>query len=47
MFEEMNRAIAVAGMHPPIDRSFDFEDARGAYEYLLGASHSGKVTIRL
>ena len=47
MFEEMNRAIAVGSMRPPIDRSFDFEDARDAYEHLLGASHAGKVTIRL
>jgi len=45
MFEDMNRAIALHGLKPRIDRSFGFEQARAAYEHLAGASHAGKVTI--
>jgi NADPH:quinone reductase-like Zn-dependent oxidoreductase len=47
MFEDMNRAIALHGMHLPIGRSFGFEEARAAYDYLDGATHTGKVTIRM
>lgn len=47
MFEEMNRAIALHGMRLPIGRSFGFEDARAAYDHLDGATHTGKVTIRM
>ncbi|MBI1396648.1 MAG: zinc-binding dehydrogenase [Betaproteobacteria bacterium] len=47
MFEDMNRAIALNGMRPHIGRSFGFEDARGAYDYLLSAAHAGKVTITM
>lgn len=47
MFEEMNRAIDLHGMHLPIGRSFGFEEARAAYDYLDSAAHTGKVTIRM
>lgn len=47
MFEDMNRAIALHGMHLPIGRSFGFEEARAAYGYLDSAAHTGKVTIRM
>lgn len=47
MFEDMNRAIAVHGMRPPIGRRFGFEEARAAYDYLASAAHSGKVTISM
>ena len=47
MFEEMNRAIAVARLKPVIDRVFDFTDARAAYAYLATAKHFGKVVIRV
>ena len=45
MFEEMNRAIAAAGLRPPIDRSFGFDEARAAYDHLASAAHTGKVVI--
>ena len=45
MFDEMNRAIALHGLKPHIDRVFGFDEARGAYEHLAGASHAGKVVI--
>jgi NADPH:quinone reductase-like Zn-dependent oxidoreductase len=47
MFEEMNRAIGASGMRPVIDRVFDFDDARAAYEYLESGAHFGKVCIRV
>jgi NADPH:quinone reductase-like Zn-dependent oxidoreductase len=45
MFDEMNRAIALHGLKPHIDRSFAFDAARDAYEYLAAAGHAGKVVI--
>lgn len=45
MFDEMNRAIALHGLKPHVDRTFPFADARAAYEHLAGASHAGKVVI--
>jgi NADPH:quinone reductase-like Zn-dependent oxidoreductase len=47
MFEEMNRAIAVSGLRPVVDRVFDFGDARAAYQYLESGAHLGKVCIRV
>jgi NADPH:quinone reductase-like Zn-dependent oxidoreductase len=43
MFEEMNRAIALSGLRPVIDRVFPFEQAREALHYLEAAGHFGKV----
>lgn len=47
MFEAMNRAMEVAKLEPVIDRVFEFDDARSAYEYLAGGAHFGKVVIRV
>jgi len=47
MFEAMNRAIEVAQLKPVIDRVFDFNDARAAYEYLATGRHFGKVVINI
>ncbi len=46
MFEEMNRAIAQHGLRPWIGKSFGFDEARAAYDYLASSAHTGKVTIR-
>jgi NADPH:quinone reductase-like Zn-dependent oxidoreductase len=46
MFEEMNRAIALHQLRPVIGRSFPFEQARAAYDYLASGAHTGKVVIR-
>ncbi|MDB5296566.1 MAG: NAD(P)-dependent alcohol dehydrogenase [Phycisphaerales bacterium] len=46
-FEAMNRAIAVNGIKPVIDRVFPFEQAREAYRHLQSGSHFGKVVIRV
>ncbi len=45
MFESMIRAIETNDLQPVIDKSFPFEDARGAYEYLKRGAHFGKVVI--
>jgi NADPH:quinone reductase-like Zn-dependent oxidoreductase len=47
MFEEMNRAIAVARMKPVIDRVFDCAELHDAMRYLESGAHFGKVCIRL
>jgi NADPH:quinone reductase-like Zn-dependent oxidoreductase len=46
MFEEMNRAITHHQLRPVIARSFPFDQARAAYDYLASAAHTGKVVIR-
>jgi NADPH:quinone reductase-like Zn-dependent oxidoreductase len=47
MFEAMNRAIEVGRLEPVIDRVFDFNDVRAAYEHLASGKHFGKVVIRI
>ena len=47
MFEAMNRAIAVRGLKPIIDKVFSFDEAAAAYRHLQSAQHFGKVIIRL
>jgi NADPH:quinone reductase-like Zn-dependent oxidoreductase len=45
MFDDMNRAIAVNGLRPVIDRVFAFDEAREALRHLQAAEHVGKVVI--
>jgi NADPH:quinone reductase-like Zn-dependent oxidoreductase len=47
MFEAMNRAIAVSGLHPIIDKVFPFDEALAAFRHLQSAQHLGKVVIRV
>ena len=47
MFEAFNAALTASKIHPVIDRVFAFDEARAAYEHLAGATHFGKVVIRL
>lgn len=47
MFEDLNRFVSHAGIHPVIDRTFEFGQAREAYEYLRSGSHFGKVVVRV
>ena len=44
-FEAMNRAIAVAGMRPEIDRVFPFDDVPAAFRYFEDVRPFGKVVI--
>ncbi len=46
MFAAMNRAIALAGMRPVVDRVFPFDEAREALQHMAGGSHFGKVALR-
>jgi NADPH:quinone reductase-like Zn-dependent oxidoreductase len=45
MFEEMNRAVAVNGIKPAIDRVFSFDDAVAAFRYHASGAFVGKVVI--
>jgi len=47
MFEEMNAAIAKAGLRPVIDRVFGFDQVREAFLHMRSASHFGKIVIRI
>jgi NADPH:quinone reductase-like Zn-dependent oxidoreductase len=47
MFEAMVRALEIAKLDPVIDRVFEFEEARAAYEYLASGKHFGKIVIRM
>jgi NADPH:quinone reductase-like Zn-dependent oxidoreductase len=46
-FEAMNRAIAQHEMRPVIDRTFDFEEARAAFELMAASGHFGKICVRV
>ena len=45
MFESMNKTIEKNGIKPVIGKSFDFNDAAEAFEYLKSGSHFGKIVI--
>ena len=44
-FETMNRAIALHRLHPVIDRTFPFAQAKEAYRHFESRGHFGKVVI--
>jgi len=44
-FEAMNRAIVMHHLHPVIDRTFQFVEAKEAYRHFEGRGHFGKVVI--
>lgn len=47
MFERLNRALEVNLIHPVIDRVFDFNEIRAAYQYFSEAQHIGKIVIQI
>lgn len=47
MFERLVRALESNGIKPVVDRVFDFNDARAAWQHLESAQHFGKVVIRV
>ncbi len=47
MFLDMNRAIALHGLKPVIDKTFNFADARAAYHAMAAAGHFGKLVIEM
>lgn len=48
-FDAMLRAIALSGLRPVIDRSFDFSETgvRAAYNHMGGGNHFGKIVLTL
>jgi hypothetical protein len=44
-FEAINRAIALHGLRPVIDKAFSFAEAKAAYRHFEGRGHFGKVVI--
>ncbi|HEX5719617.1 MAG TPA: NAD(P)-dependent alcohol dehydrogenase, partial [Thermoanaerobaculia bacterium] len=46
-FEAMNRAIAVHGLRPVVDRVFPLEDSRAAFELMAAGGHFGKICVRV
>ena len=47
MFEAMNRAIALHGLRPVVDRVFPFDQAVDALRWLKSGSHFGKIVITI
>ena len=41
----MNRAIAMHRLHPVIDRTFPFAEAKEGYHHFEARGHFGKVVI--
>jgi len=46
-FEEMNRFMAGHRIRPIIDRTFDFEEAPQAFDFMENGDFMGKVVIRI
>ena len=46
MFEAMNRAIALHGLRPVIDRVFDFGHFADALRHLQSGAHFGKIVVK-
>ncbi len=47
MFEDMNRAIEINRIKPPINKVFPFADTVEAFSYLASRSFVGKIVIRM
>lgn len=47
MLEQVLHFADTAGIHPVVDRTFSFAEAKEAYRYMASASHFGKVVIDL
>jgi NADPH:quinone reductase-like Zn-dependent oxidoreductase len=45
MFEDLNRAIEINRIKPPIDKVFPFEDAPEAFRHLASGNFVGKIVI--
>ena len=45
--EKMIRALEVGQVQPVIDRVFEFDQLKDAYQYMVDGKHFGKVVIKL
>jgi len=46
-FERMNRAVAVSGLRPVVDRAVPFDEAPEAFAVMERAEHFGKIAIEI
>lgn len=46
-FEDTNKFVTEHKIKPIVDKVFEFEQAKEAYEYLQKQKHVGKVVIRV
>jgi NADPH:quinone reductase-like Zn-dependent oxidoreductase len=46
-FEEMNRFMEGHGIHPIVDRVFEFEDSDEAFDFFDNGDFMGKIVIRM
>lgn len=46
-FQDMNKAIDANNIKPVVDKTFTFEQAKEAYQYMWDQKHVGKVVIHL
>jgi NADPH:quinone reductase-like Zn-dependent oxidoreductase len=46
-FEAMNRAIALHGLRPVVDRVFPFAEAPAAFALMKRQGHFGKIVVRV
>ena len=44
-FNALNRAIDASNIRPVVDKTFTFEQAKEAYQYVWDQKHTGKVVI--
>lgn len=47
MFEQMNQFFSQHEIHPVIDKTFPFDQAEEAYQFLKSGSHFGKIVIEI
>lgn len=47
MFEAMNRAISLHEMKPVVDRTFAADEVQDALKHMEGASHFGKIVVKV
>lgn len=46
-FTDMNRAFEIGGVRPIVDKVFEFDQLKEAYDYLQPGKHMGKVVVRV
>jgi NADPH:quinone reductase-like Zn-dependent oxidoreductase len=45
MHEKLARFVAIAGIHPVVDRVFTFDEAPEAFRHFDAGRHFGKVVV--
>jgi NADPH:quinone reductase-like Zn-dependent oxidoreductase len=46
-FEAMNRAIALHGLKPVVDRAFPLAEAPAAFAHMAAGEHFGKIVVTM